>query len=469
MCNNIKSFFLTALFLGIIPSVFSQNQNESAGDTAVILEVTKESNVSEVQELTESEEESNDDFDSLFDNAEDTDNPVVTEEVKAGTDYNLQVGSIKLPIEVSGLMNTEFGGAYIRQSEENDATVYFDFKNYIYFTTRPDKYLALKGVLKTAMPKDSSDTEENHLLYLYEMYFDYLMFNRVYITAGKKKSVWGNIRLFTSYYDEKNKATAISNDGNDNVNDAQYTNVLYDSRDYISGILKVPVGNHTFTALAMYNEETANNSPGLKDMSFAASAEFIIFNTSINFFGRRFPLSSGTDSSNYQLPIVGLELKRTVFDFDIYGQTMARILSGSDVKDIFTSKFKDFSSISRIITTVGTYRLWTDFIPNFGFNFEFQNVYRPNPSASEHFFTNRFAFEFGMAKLGPAKDIKVALQWNHNITDKTGFLKTGVIISRVMPHCDWRNGVKYEYGEESTSFNKYKLTIGSYLTISLDY
>ena len=74
-----------------------------------------------------------------------------------------------------------------------------------------------------------------------------------------------------------------------------------------------------------------------------------------------------------------------------------------------------------------------------------------------------------MAKLGPAKDIKVAAQWNHNITDKTGFFKSGIIFSRIMPHCDWRNGVKYEYGAESNKFRKYKLTIGTYLTINLDY
>ena len=225
------------------------------------------------------EEVGEDDFDSLFEDAEDRDEAVVTEEVNSATDYNVQLGTIKFPIEISGKLNTEFGGAYIRESDSNDATVYFDFKNYIYFTTRPDKYLALKGVLKTSMPEDDDDSETNNLLYLYEMYIDYLMLNRIYITAGKKKSVWGNIRLFSSYYTDSDNDDATDDDTSDNVKDAQYTNVLYDSRDYISGIIKLPFGNHTITALAMYNEESSKSNPGTKDMSFAGSAEFIVFGT----------------------------------------------------------------------------------------------------------------------------------------------------------------------------------------------
>ena len=463
--QQLKKFFLISfLITSNLSTFFAQSEEVEDAESPYILEVVEKRPVEEDSGL----ELETDDFDSLFENAEDSDEAIVKDDVKAGTDYNLQLGTIKVPIEVSGEMDTEFGGAYIRESMKNDATLYFDFKNYIYFTTRPDKYLALKGVLKTSMPKDENDSEGNHLLYLYEMYFDYLMFNRIYLTAGKKKSVWGNIRLFSDYYDEKEGETEKS-DKNDNIKDAQFTNILYDSRDYISGIVKIPFGNHTFTGLAMYNEESSKKSPGTKDMSLAASMEFILFGTSINFFGRRFPLAYGEDSENNQLPIIGLELKRTILGFDLYGQSMARVLDGDKIQNVFSSNFKDFSAFKRVISTAGMYKIWMNSAPYVGFNFEFQNIYRPEPTEEEKFFTNRFAFEIGMAKLGPAKDIKVAAQWNHNLTDKTGFVKSGIIFSRIMPHCDWRNGVKYEYGRESTKFDKYKLTIGSYLTINLDY
>ena len=443
-----QSLIFSVFFLSAFVPSFSQVKSGEGGETLKEIFTPGKNTTDELDE---------EDLDSIFDTAEDLEDAVVSDEVKAGTDYNVQLGSIKLPIEVSGLMNTEFGAAYVRESMKNDANFYFDFKNYLHFTTRPDKYIALKGVIKTSMPSDDEDGVSNNLLYLYEMYFEYLMLDRIYITGGKKKSVWGNIRLFSNYDDFE---------GDD---DALYTNILYDSRNYVSGILKVPVKNHTFTALAMYDESLSGTSPGTKDMSFAASAEFIVFNTSINIFGRRFPLNYGNASAQAKNPIAGIELKRTIFGFDVYGQSMARIQNGYKIGDIFTSKFDDLSAFEKVISTAGIYNLWSSRAPYFGFNFEFQNIYRPEPSESARFFTNRFALELGMAKLGKDKNIKVALQWNHNITENCGFVQSGVILSRVMPHCDWRNGVNYEYDRDSTSFDKYKLTVGSYLTINLGY
>ncbi|WP_296332361.1 hypothetical protein [uncultured Treponema sp.] len=473
MCKQKVIFFLSA-FVFSFSSLFAQS---AKGD--------------ESAKLIEVADDSDEDFDSLFDDAEDSETPVVTEEPNTGTNYNVQIGSLKFPIEVSGQLNTELGGAYIREDGVNDLSFYFDFKNYIYFITRPDKYLALRGTIKTAMPKDSGDTlatYENHLLYLYELYFDYLFWDRIYITAGKKKSVWGNIRLFSDYYDTSENISNTDDDKvddsiDDGVEDARYTNILYDSRQYISGIIKFPFRNHTFTALAMYNDDSTISSTKTVNMSLAFSAEFIFLGTSLNLFGRRFQLSDLSDEekekfykdNGYEytkpLSIAGLELKRTLFGFDVYGQSIIRIQNGWKIGRFFSSGFDDKSAFNRFVTTLGTYRLWSDQTPYFGFNFEFQNVYRPNPSDTQKYFVNRFAIQFGMAKLGPDKNIKPAIQWNHNITDKTGFFKAGVIFGRVMPHCDWRVGMKYEYGKVTTaSSSKYtKLTLGTYITIDLDY
>ncbi len=461
--NSFKKVFFSSFFF--LSSCFFVFPDTPADDNSAVLIEVSDVFADEIQfdkqdnakDLADSDEALEDDIDSLFNDAEDVEEAVVTQEEKAGTDYNIQLGTIKLPIEVSGFLNTEMGAAYTREQSENDATFYFDFKNYIYFTTRPDKYIALKGVLKTSMPKDDADVESNNLLYLYEMYFDYLFLNRIYFTGGKKQSVWGNIRLFSN------------SDDYENDRDALYTNILYDSRDYISGIIKIPFKNNTFTALGMYNEQVSSNSPGTKDMSLAASLEFILFNTSFNIFARRFPLNYGADSENAQNPIAGLELKGSLFGFDVYDQCMTRIADGNRIKDIFTSKFSDKTSLDEVINTCGIYRLWDNFKPYIGFNFEYQNIYRPAPKSSETYFTNRFAFEYGMAKLGKYKNLKLAFQWNHNLTDKSGMVKSGVIFSRILAHCDWRNGIKYEYDKKSKAFNQYKLTIGSYVTINLAY
>lgn len=417
------------------------------------------------EESTDNQDEAEDDeIASMFDTAEDYEEPVVTEEVNAGTNYDVSIGTLKFPIEVSGKMTAELGLAYIWKDSEKDGSAYFDFKNYINFVTRPDKYLALKGTVKTSLPacSDSLDGQTNYL-YIYEFYFDYLMFDKVYITAGKKNTVWGNIRLFSD-------SKAYEND-----TDALATNIMYDSREHMSGIIKIPFWNHTFTGIGMYRGGTGD-SVGTRDMSFAFLSEFVFWKTSFNLYGRRFPLADSEvvekDSSLHQKSVVGMELKRTIFNFDLYGQTLGRISEdeSKSPKDIFSSYFSDLSYFDKIISTVGCYRMWNDNTPYVGFNIEFQNIYVPEPDDTQKFFTNRFACYFGVAKLGPNKDIAIGVQWNHNITEKIGFIKPGLNISRILPHCDWRFGAKYEYGyDKATQGYGSKLTIGTYITISMDY
>ena len=422
---------------------------------------------------------SDDDFSSLFDSASDVSEPIITEDKSAGTSYDVSIGSLKFPIEISGRMNAGLGILYAKKDNETDGEGYFDFKNYIYFTTRPDRYIALKGTIKTSLPEDDNESardKQSNYFYIYEIYFDYLMLNRIYITAGKKKTVWGNIRLFTDYYDETSVYSSDDDDTDDaDKLDAQFTNILYDSREHLSGIMKIPFGNHTFTGVAMYKMESGSDDKvGTKEMSFAGSAEFVFLNTSLNLFGRRFPLASSDKGSLHQNAIIGLELKRTILGFDLYGQGLGRLSDdrSKSLKDCLTSKFDDLSSFTRIISTAGIYRMWTDVAPYFGFNFEFQNIYRPEPKLKrgETFFTNRFAVYGGITKLGPDKNLGLGVQWNHNITDRSGFIKPGINVSRILPHCDWRIGAKYEYGldKELKGYSR-KLTVGTYITISMDY
>ena len=443
----------------LLSPLFSDSEDGRDAVFIKLSEPSKESTIDSEEEDIDEDEGTDEieDLDSMFEDSEDLEEAVITEDNSAGTSYDVQLGSIKFPIEFSGHLGTEFGGAVVRKDHDTDGTFYFDLKNYLYFTTRPDKYIALKGVLKSSLPNDSTDKENYQLLYLYELYFDYLMFNRIYITAGKKGTAWGNTRLFSNSDDYSGDT------------DALYTNILYDSRNYISGIMRVPFWNNQITGVIMYNDSSSGTSPTTKDMSFAGSIDFVILSTSINIFGRRFPKKDGNDSENHQSPILGMEMKRTILGFDVYGQSMARLENYRKLKELISSKLEDKSSISKIISTAGIYRFWSDSTPNFGFNFEFQNIYRPNPDDGVEKFTNRFAFDFGMSKLGPNRDIRIGCQWCHDITAGNGFIKTGFSIAHILPHCDWRTGIEYDYGELNTSFEKYKLTIGTYFTITLDY
>ncbi len=453
----LKKYLFLSLFLVagnfLYPLFSEESEDDSSESYESILSAdsdlstgSESSNVSDDTTLTkESTEE--DSFYDIFDTAEDADKPVVTEESDTTGTYNVSIGTIKIPLEVTGSLAAEFGFAYINEDHSNDGSIYFDFDNSIFFTTRPDKYLALKGTLKTEMP-DSGEAAadgQNNFFYLYEMYFDYLMLDRIYITAGKKKITWGNIRLFTDtdYYSD---TTALA------------TNILYDSRQHISGMIRVPFGLNTLSFVGMY--KGGGTSAASKDMSFAANAELVFWGTSLNLFGRRFP----TDSTS--VPILGGELKRTILGIDFYGQELGLISSVRKLKDFVTTKFDDKSAFEKMITTGGFYKLLLDGSPRFGINAEYQFIYTPEPEDDDYFFVNRFAVNMGLGKLGKEKNINLVFQWNHNITENSGIVQGGLVLSGIMPHCDWRNGGKFEYGGD---YEYGKITVGSYLHISLNY
>lgn len=421
----------------------------------------------------------------LFNSAEDSDNPIVTGQNDSGSDTTLNIASLSIPLKMSGDMSAEIGGAYINDNKDSDFSAYFDFYNYLYFTARPDKYMAIKGSFKTALPSDGDEETQNHYFYLYELYFDYIMADKIYITAGKKNTVWGNIRLF-------------SNDDNfdDDDRDALYTNVLYDSRENISGILRIPFGPSTLNFLIMYGGGAVDDGIERKDMSYAASLDFVLFKTSINFFGRMFPSENGNQAASYQPPILGAEVKRTIFGIDFYIQSLARVKSNSTLKKVFKEEFYDKKNFSKFVFTGGFYRIFDSFYPNFGINAEFQGIYYPadtykyeneyytdKSDFSEYLssddninkyliidkgtFTKRFIVDIGLSKIGPDRNIKLGVQWNHDITNKSGYVKPALIISNITPHCDLRTGFKWEYWEEQEYFGK--ITFGTYLKFSLGY
>lgn len=421
------------------------------------------------------------DFDDLFSNAEDTENAVVTESEGSGTDTTFSLASLAIPLTMSGDLSAELGAAYINTDGSSSGTGYFDLVNYLYFTTRPDKYMAVKGSLKTSLiDSDEADTEnQNKYFYLYELYFDYIMMDRVYITAGKKKTVWGNIRLFSN------------DDDFEDDDDALYTNALYDSRYNISGIIRVPFGPSTITLLTMYRG--GNDEPSHRDLSYAASLEAVIFGTSLNFFARTFPSRYGNLKKYYNLPILGFEFKRTIFGVDIYAQGTGRVISNKTLREFWKRDLYKKSAFEKMIFTGGFYKIFSNSFPYFGINAEFQSLYYPNDvilysdgvttsryeddlagssisSSVAHeggTFENRFVVDAGFSKLGKDRNMKVGIQWYHNITQKSGYVKPAFIVSRIIPHCDWQLGLKWEYWDEQKYFGK--ITLGTYLKFFLSY
>ncbi|MCR5253877.1 MAG: hypothetical protein K6C98_09215 [Treponema sp.] len=462
---NKKIFFLNLLACLFMP-VFSQ------------------SNESEFVAEGEALEAFDEDFDAMFDQASDTEAVIVVDpKASAKNDDGTY------PLRFSGRLDSEFGlgwqyyDEYVDGKEyvkinnkpviqdkivegKNDPNGYFTFTNYLYLNSHPTPDTMVKGTFAMGFP--------GYEFAISECYFDYIVKNKLYFTAGKKQTTWGYPRLLTV----ASNATTVKVDEFVAVG-AENTNILFDSRKGTSFMLRVPVWTGTITGLAMY--QGTNSQPSFEDMIFAASVEMIIQKTSFNVFGRGGEHESTkiTYSDENGLlknetkeigPLLGLEVKRTILGADVYGQGLCRF----DSNEKFGQAFKQTihgDSFHQMVFTGGFYKWWDAKDPAVGFNIEYQLCCKFNKDDSGEYSgkdtTHRIAFDGGVKRLGPNHNIKVGVELNHDITNNKGYIKPGVIISGLLPNCDWKNGVRWDYGEPYTS--KGKWTFGTYIDLSLNY
>ena len=440
-----------AAFLFFAAAFLFAQEAEVSGDESVEIsaEIDGTALDGEADEISDS-----DDLDSLFGDAEDTE-AIITEDTDSKT-VTVKVGDISVPLSWSGYLESSLGAGDIHEDGEDEYSGYFTFLNYLYLNARPDKTLSIHASLLTTLPSSSS------YLSVYELYFTYLMFDRVFISAGRKSTSWGYVRLIGTVDDD--------DDANDVVAGTGYkyggvsTNILSDSRSGTSGLIRIPFWTGTISGWAFYADGYGSASNMDTDkMSFAISVEGTIWKTSINLFARKYPNvdTSGNayTESNRILPVVGAEIKRTIFDADVYAQGIGQVKSAGDIV-----KRHNIEGFYELVFTAGLYKWWDKHDPNVGFNVEYQDIYFP--STANH---NRcIAYDAGIKRLGPKHNIKIGVSGYHSITNENGYVKPGVILSGIFPHADWENGVRIDYGE-SSSYVSPKLTFGSYIKITLNY
>lgn len=412
----MRKLFITSLFLLLGVFTFSQTAEEI---------------------FNESGEDF--DIDDIFDTGEDAETPLVTET----NDNTITINNYSIPLTFSGNLSAELGVGYINDREaESRKTGYIDLKNRLYLTSFPTKDLGVRAIFLIAFPSYSFAVEE--------VYFDYILNDMLYITAGKKSTTWGYVRLFT---------TDLKDSRNDKNGFGFDTNILSDSGSGTSVLLRFPFWTGTISAICLYRGK--NTEPKMSDMDFAGSIEMTMYNTVVNVFGRKYP---GEDSELKPINnglLGGIELKRTILGFDIYGQGIAKFKDNQKVKELVKDSKLDRSTFGDIVYTLGLYRWWDDFDPNIGFNFEFQEEFIPDSKTH----IRRIGFDGGVKRLGPRKNIKIGTEWMHSISDKTGYVKPGIIISGLFHHANWNNGVKFDYKDGSLK----KITFGSYIEINLNY
>lgn len=438
----MRKLAVAIVFLGFTCGIFAQESvpvtDDKITDDTALLEETEEV----VWE---------DPFADLFDEAED----ISVENQEPATPVSIATTSAPVedkpvniffkPLTLSGHLEGEVGIAVSFHDSKPDFTGALLLKNDLNLSARISKNLGMTGTITVQYPDFS--------LKVSSLYFDYLLLDKVYVSGGKKTINWGYVQLFNdlSFFDFNFHQILQE--------EKKYipTNILSDSENMVSLHVQVPLWTGTISGVMLY-PTGRSATPKFADFTYAGSIEMTVWNTAINFFGRKNPSDTSDLSKNgaYRPPVLGLELKRTVLKTDIYGQVVAGI---QDFKSL-TNK----NGYESIISTVGFYRMWDGIIPKVGVSIEYQYVYAPH---GETVHTHRTAFLGGLSSLGPKKNMKIALDWNHQYIINEGELKLGFTVNNVLPHANWKAGLEMLYGEAYGSIPKF--TLATSIVLLMDY
>ena len=412
-------------------------------------------NFEESDKIAENDEFTDfDDFDSIFDDAEDIEEAVVEEKTSASNTQTVVSSAFSSMVHFSGTFTGDVGLAYVKNDADNvndekdKPSGYFTLKNSLNMLVKPSNIFVIHGTLDTGI-------DYGFNLSLSSLYFDYILFDHLYITAGKKSISWGNLRLFnnSTYYGCGVHSGGLYSTG------PRYVDIFAEDGAQLSLELRYP---WTFGTITFATTTNQTSSLEIDTMNYYGSIEVSVFNTNINLFAKRpekasskDPETKEVDPEKRKMNLVGLELKRTIFGFDTYMQTIARIKGFNNL----TSS----EGYQYIIATAGLYRLWDAFDPNVGFNIEYQHEFNTT-TPEEHY--DRLAFEGGIKRLGKKKNIKFGVMSHYNITEKYGFSGLTFIISGICPYADWSNKFAVGYGDK---YENPVFMLSSAISLSLDY
>lgn len=366
-----------------------------------------------------------DDFDSLFDDAFDMEEVVISEE-PAPTGLNSLFNASG--IRFSGHLDAGIGYGLI-YDERLHQTGYLNFENYLYVRAQPSDTVSFSMDLYTGLISYSPN------LNISAIYIDYNLWNKMYISVGKKGLSWTNMKLF---------------DGNTIVGGAGSSTIL--------GTINIPRGKVNMTFVGMLNgslpdkkdeyiDQNISTSVSLKSVHYAALMESVLYGTLISLQAHQYHPEAQA------FPTYGaLELKRTLWGFDVYAHTDTNFRIESDFgKESFTS----YRGIG------GFYRKWDSERTGYeyGLNLECRHIY--DFASGSHSF--EIGEELGWNKLF-GNHIALALAGYHNVTGKTGYVTPGFVLKNYFPNANLNTGLTINYGPGSVNF-----VLGTKLTLSLDY
>lgn len=359
------------------------------------------------------------DFDSLFDDVEDVE--AIVEEIPVQKESTEKTKTDTLSF--SGAFSADM--AVFAQYPKNPA--YFGggllFKNELSFLAKASAALTLQGSLLT---NEKIITDTVNAIELSSLYFDYLMFNRLLLTAGKKHYDWGNTLYFES-------------------------NVLEEFQkfsEHLSVQLVLPLSPFTLSFLGMYNERVGESmDPYLLD--FAGSIDTSLWQTNMKVFSRYW---SNTSTDSVKKIVFGFEWKRDILGLDFYQQA----LYYSDLRDIVDFKPEKTQLIS------GLSQFWEG---------QYKTALLIEHKWKHNFLNDNdeqvIAFNAGISRLLQGR-LKLGLQVEHNFAKHSGNINLLAVLpgSRYgFPHADLQFGIPLNYDRDANI----DLKLGFNLALSFSY
>lgn len=380
-------------------------------------------------------DELDDDFDAIFEEDNDIETPLVTTKKENDSEK-------KEIITFSGKLASDLGYAYVYNPLPDEkihtSGFVFTLSNDLFINARPSDKFNVKADINTTFANEFT-------LDVKELYFTYNPFAYLYITAGKKATTWGYVKLMKEipHCDQLN------------------TNILNDAGSKLSIQFVAPWSTGSASFIALYN--MSNGTSFNKDkpldpmkLSFAAAIEQTIVHTNVNLFMRIYEgrnIETKTLESGYINPVIGLEVKRTIFNIDFYAQNLLRIQD--EYNEERTSDFE------KEVLTVGFYKKWTLNPCTIGANVEYQYQHEFADSFNIH----KTALDFGIENFGPSNGFKTGIEWNQDYTSKTGDATLALQISKLIPYVTIKSAVKFEYDDVQLN----KITSGITLSLSCTY
>lgn len=422
------------------------------------------------QEATEDIEEA-DAIDELFgdDSEGDTETAVTTP-----TTEIVKIDKKDKPVEFSGDLSAELGG-YFYLYPWKKSKPFATFSNTLKFVGRPRNDFYVYGSFVTSFPEMDFG--------VYELYFDYTLFGRADIRAGKMDISWALSRMLYTNIIEDECLIITAEDAFHRRNRKST-----DSKFTLSA--SVPIFSYlSIQGLAQYESNALHDDTMADYISVVGKVEGNLKNFSISVLGKRWAKS---DNLKYD-PCVGAQIVSTILGknsslfvqglthFSVYSKALTRAQVTAGLYKYFSApimlglafEYQGSWGRDEIRTTGSDNFTAEEFVaknysitPGSGDKEKLtslKNIYKECTVAQYKGFEHLFAAEIGWSHFILTKKFTFGCKWFHDYRGEYGAVAPGIIIDEILPHVTFKSTAPIYYGSQQS----YSLVIE--LVLNLKY